>query len=466
MSLQISAESTSFEADPQVISTVISSLATEGYKPLLSEAKRQFFKALTGKDTPLISSEAADDVHKAPYRYAQLTGNANERSHVPLAGDVFVAEGSAALLYLLLYAQETTSGSDQTEPTRYLEAGCIGLDYVVTELQEFLLKLGIILKEAGVKASWGSVQNRNPRFVAVSQDRQLGFESGDNMTDEEVKASETLNDSRIREFADTLKRAGQIWAVDVAKENSIFVSRLEEAKLLTKEYVVICRQTLSQVNRVRRREGVQQMSQMGVLCSCGSPIDSEKVEELLIASPLLKRMLDRNFWTSAKLIEALRRFGVPPDRSSFSIHEGVEEVDVLVDLDGKLLLIDLQEDEFLTRDVYRFAARMGGYKPDYAFIVATRGIAPGAKEQFNKMGTEGKIMFVTTFAELLSELARVVDEIRTNRAKEILGQFEVFAEIGVPLGNLFLDRIQVQAAGKSKLGPQPVTMHAAARVLP
>ena len=170
---------------------------------------------------------------------------------------MFVAEGSAALLYLLLYAQETTSGSDQIEPTRYLEAGCIGLHYVVTELQEFLVKLGIILKQAGVKANWDSVQNRNPRFVAVSQNRGLGFESGDNMTDEELKASETLNDSRIREFADTLKRAGQIWAADVAKEDSIFVSRLEEAKLLTREYVVICRQTLNQVNRVSRREGVQ-----------------------------------------------------------------------------------------------------------------------------------------------------------------------------------------------------------------
>ena len=77
MSLQISAESTSFEASPQVISTVISSLATEGYKPLLSEAKRQFFKALTGKDTPLTSSEAADEVHKRLYRQAQLTGTAN-----------------------------------------------------------------------------------------------------------------------------------------------------------------------------------------------------------------------------------------------------------------------------------------------------------------------------------------------------------------------------------------------------
>jgi hypothetical protein len=142
-------------------------------------------------------------------------------------------------------------------------------------------------------------------------------------------------------------------------------------------------------------------------------------------------------------------------------------VDALVDLDGKLLLLELQDDKFSTRDAYRFAARMGAYKPDYAFVVATRGFAPGAKEQFSKMGTEGEMTYVTTLAELSSELARVVDEIRSARASEIFQEFEVLSDIGVPLQDIFLERIREQAAGKAKLGPQPVPIRpAVAKVLP
>src|SRR5439155_18215278 len=131
---------------------------------LLSEAKRRFLEALTGTDKSLASSDEAE-VRKGLYRHALLTGTACERVRVPVAGDVFVAEGKAGLLYLFLYSQEA-SGSPQTpgQLTRHLEAGCIGPDYVLTELQDFLVTLAVVLKELGVKASWSRVEDRNPRF--------------------------------------------------------------------------------------------------------------------------------------------------------------------------------------------------------------------------------------------------------------------------------------------------------------
>jgi hypothetical protein len=334
-------------------------------------------------------------------------------------------------------------------------------------LQEFLVAVAVVLKQVAVKANWSTVQDRNSRFVGVSQNEDLGFESGDSMTEEEVEASAILSESRIREFAGAVKRSGQMLATDVVKEDSAFVPTLEEGKLLTREYVVICRQTSNQINRVSRRERVDQMSQMGVLCSCGSPIGRERVEELLVPTALLRRMLDQSYWTSAKLVEALRRFGISADKSVFDIQHGAEEMDALADVDGKLLLFELQDEEFSMRDAYRFGGRIGMYNPDYAFIVATRGIAPDAKEHFKKVGTEAEIVYVTTLPELASELARVIDEIRSQKASTILGEFEVLGDIGVPLRNVLLDRIRMQAAGKSKLGPQPVPMpSAAAKVFP
>jgi hypothetical protein len=89
MSLQILAEATPFDADPKVMSTVIESLAAEGYKPLLREAKRRFVEALAGHDKLLVSAKGSE-VRERLYRHALMTGMRNERERLPVAGDLFL----------------------------------------------------------------------------------------------------------------------------------------------------------------------------------------------------------------------------------------------------------------------------------------------------------------------------------------------------------------------------------------
>ena len=467
MSLEFSAESTPFEADEKTIVTLITSLSHAGYKPLLREAKSTFIAALTGREDAFLSAETID-LDERLYRYAQMDVTDNECRRIPIAGDVFVPKARTGLLYLLLYSEDN-EGEPSTahEASRRLEAGCITGDYVIAELQEFLLTLSIALQEIGAEASWSRVQNRNQRFLILSRSKDLGFAPGDGMTDEEVRACDILSESHIREFAAVLKQSRQMSLADVPGAEMAWVSKLEAANLLTKEYVVICRQTSAPVNRLKRRERLEQISQMGVLCSCGNPIGSEKLEELLVATALLQRMLDRSFLISAKLMEALRRFGVSQDQFLFSMHDNPAQVEALIDLDGKLLFIEVHEENFSTRDAYRFAARLGSYKPDYSFILAAAGMAAGTKEQFNKMATEGRIACVTSLTDLMIALTRVVDEIRNAQIVAVLEQFETMAHIGVPVRDLLLARIQAPTQAEVKFGPQSVTTpYSVANVLP
>jgi hypothetical protein len=81
------------------------------------------------------------------------------------------------------------------------------------------------------------------------------------------------------------------------KEESISNELIKEG-LLSKEYVIICRQTSNQINRVKSRDVIENMREMGILCSCGRIISSERIEELFSPTPALQKMLDQGYWTT------------------------------------------------------------------------------------------------------------------------------------------------------------------------
>jgi hypothetical protein len=228
------------------------------------------------------------------------------------------------------------------------------------------------------------------------------------------------------------------------------VEVLVNEKLLSREYAVICRQTSNQVNRVKSMEVLERMREHEVQCSCGRPIADELVQELYSPSPVLQKLLNQSYWLTARLVSALRRLGVADDRILLNLQEGPEEIDTFVDLEGSLLMFELKDNEFSMGHAYPFAGRIGIYRPDYAIIVSTEGVAPDVKAYMNKISPGAKVRYVESLEQMQQELLRVKEEIYNELALRTLASLDGLALAQIPLTRILSAKIGVKVpSGRS-----------------
>ncbi|HZX12903.1 MAG TPA: hypothetical protein VFF49_00710 [Thermodesulfobacteriota bacterium] len=265
-----------------------------------------------------------------------------------------------------------------------------------------------------------------------------------------MEIAEHLEDVSSRNIAVVVKRSGGILASDLTKRADIkpeqtqtAIEQLSKAGLLSQEYVVICKKTSNQVNRVNSKEKVKQMTEIGVLCSCGNPIGQERIEELFSPTPILQKMLDQSYWMTARLVRLLKVLNIPNERILLNLQEGAEEIDAFVDLEGTLLMFELKDNEFSMGHAYPFGGRIGLYKPDIAVIIATKGVAPEVREYFKRVKPAAEIVYVGSLDEFDENLQMVVMQSRSRRAYELISQFEPMASIEIPVAQMITNQLGI-----------------------
>jgi len=209
-----------------------------------------------------------------------------------------------------------------------------------------------------------------------------------------------------------------------------------ESNLLSTEYVVICKKTSNQINRVRDHATIDKVAEAGLICSCGRPINEERIEELLVPTDILHKMLNQSFWTTVRLVRSLREIGVLDENILLNLREGADEIDAFINLDGVLLMVELKDSEFSMGHAYPFAGRISQYKPVYALIVSTQGIDADVTQYFDRVKPEAKIIYIKTLEQLKPSLEKIALEIRSKEAGEILKLIEANNFMAIPLVDL------------------------------
>jgi hypothetical protein len=448
VSLQIRAESTPFKGKPSTVTAIIKRLTDDGYRALLTEAKQKFVEVVAGQSNPIEEATSFEDgqlFRMNNFYYVRDEGR------VPIGGDIFLSRKADGLLYLTAMATESRMQRLRGEITsaRTLEVGLITANNNFDELHAFIEAVSSCAKAEGLEPTWSAVVSENPKFGALGGTEGIQFVPGTTVSDQELRVSTVLERASAREFAFAVKRAGGMLAADAVKKGGTgpdqlpeIINSLEKSQLVSQEYVIICKRSSNQVNRVDQRHKIDDMSKMGILCSCGNPIGRERIEELYVPTPLLKKMLDQSYWMTTQLVQQLAALGVPLNKILLNLQEGAEEVDAFVDLDGKLVMFELKDNEFSMGHAYPFGGRIGLYKPDFAFIVASKGIAPDVREYFKRVKPEAELVYVGNLSELQSNLQKIMDKVRSQKATAVVSEFEALAMMNIPLRNLLDSRIQ------------------------
>ena len=196
------------------------------------------------------------------------------------------------------------------------------------------------------------------------------------------------------------------------------------------------------------RDAIDKMTEAGVLCSCGSPIADERIEELFLPTPVLDKLLKQSYWTTARLVYILRQLGIHDNSILLNLHDGPEEVDSFIDMDGAFLMLELKDGEFSMGHAYKFGSRIGLYNPHYAIIVSTKGVAPEVKNHFAKAKPQSTLVYVDKMSQLTSSLEDILKDVHSKRAVQVLADLD---SVTIPLLPVLAAKIGFRLSNRQEI---------------
>jgi hypothetical protein len=455
MTLNICAKITSCSQDLNAIQSVLDALVMQGYTPLIRTAKSQFNKVFQDASLP-VPPISDDPEFYMNYAYRTRVGPRSRLdSRLPIAGDFFASKNDGSTFYMILAVSDSSAvirqGVEQ-EPETSLEIGHIGNVVNTEEFDDIVKIISDTLASRNINLDWHNVERSSEQLVSLASNDDNRFLPATNMSDDELSFAEVFSDDRTRNLAITVKRSGGILANDLIKKSGAkseeveaFFERMTRDGLLNREYVIICHKSSNQINKVDSMEKIAKMAELGVLCSCGRPIQDERVQELYSPSVSLQKMIDQSYWMTARLVRALKTFHIPEHKIFLNVQDGAEEVDAFVDIDGSLLMFELKDNEFSMGHAYPFGGRIGLYRPDYAVIFATKGIAPEVRDYFNKSRPGAKLIYVGNVSELETNIEKIISQIRSARIENILSLLEPISTNYFPLSSVLMNHLGIEA---------------------
>jgi len=212
-------------------------------------------------------------------------------------------------------------------------------------------------------------------------------------SDVTVRAAKALADRATRMLAISIKSSRGLLARDIEKQADIkatseLVEKLISDGVAVRDVVVVCGVTQTQVARVPDRGSLAKLSEEGLRCACGKPIDKESAEDLLTITDLGALLLDKSRWLSVLVREELAALGVRRGDILLECQLGSDEVDCIAQVSGEITIFELKDKEFNTGNAYSFSAKISAINPGYSIIISTDKVASDVKERFSRVRRE------------------------------------------------------------------------------
>ena len=220
--------------------------------------------------------------------------------------------------------------------------------------------------------------------------RAEGREPAPEPSRQELRAAELLQDRVARTLTLAIKASGGLLVRDLLKQVSAdahdriegLTDNLKDTRIIESEIVVVCTKTHGQITRSPSREVINELSEKGIKCACGKPLNEERMEEALTITELGRSMLDKSHWLTILLVEELCAVGLTRDAVLLEYSPVDDGVNCIANISGEVTLFDLTEREFNLGDAYSMGAKIGVVRPQHPVIVTTERVGSDAKEHF------------------------------------------------------------------------------------
>jgi hypothetical protein len=268
----------------------------------------------------------------------------------------------------------------------------------------------------------------------------------------ELKAVEALRDKGNRQMALAIKSAGGLLVTDLRRQlqkadqgrSDEIRNSLEKEGLIDNEFVVMCSHTKEQVMRIPSHKVLEEVRRLNARCGCGKPMADEIVEEAVAVLPPCFELLEGSGWMTVLITDELQKAGIPLDSILVEEQVGADEMDVIAQVGGDVILFELKDREFNLRDAYSFAAKVNLIQADLAVIVTTDKVGNDVRDHFKRAESASQrrqhfaedysaassIRYIEGLADLGQQIKSIVGEISMAQAVVLVRSVLPLASIG------------------------------------
>lgn len=238
---------------------------------------------------------------------------------------------------------------------------------------------------------------------------------------------ELLKDTNFRNTIIRTKQAKDPTLNNIVKSTGLDESTVDpllakavEDKILVRQYNVVCSSCNSALARVSSKSAISQMARDRVACpSCKAEIKDTSYVDCYVVADSISPILEKSTWMHMYVRKKLDPF-IPNHRVRTSVIDGPNELDLIANMDGSLLLMELKDARFSIGHAYSFVGKCSQYKPDIPMIVTTEGVDKDVKEYIKNIGINTH--YVEALTDLVEVLKSVFSQKNTQKLANLIGE--------------------------------------------
>jgi hypothetical protein len=214
---------------------------------------------------------------------------------------------------------------------------------------------------------------------------------------------------------------------DKMKADTI-LEKLVQTKLMTKDFVVLCKEKGQQIIKVASRQAIEETSQKGLKCFlCGKPISEENIEELLCNTELGRKMIDKGYWMPVRVLETLGRLGI---KNQEVVKEAEEDFFTLYFLSsGEIVMAATLPRKFSLSDAYTLNAKLSVSQAGVGIVVSTHPVSIIYKEFLIQSNPERSLYFLEIFSNLEERLEQIIKTQQQETIRRVTESFTKFTSV-------------------------------------
>jgi len=210
---------------------------------------------------------------------------------------------------------------------------------------------------------------------------------------ETIPVLELLEDRGFRSTVVRTRQAKDPTLTNIVKSTGLHKStvrrHLDKAlaqNVITRHYNAVCKSCGGALARVASLEKIAHLASDGVSCAkCKTPLTDQSFEECFLVDEKIGKLLDGSKWMCMYLRHHLRPF-VATGTILTGVIDGPNELDLIANVDGSLLLAELKDAQFSIGHAYSFVGKCSQYRPDIAVICTTEHVDKDVKEYLENTG--------------------------------------------------------------------------------
>ncbi|HYC03263.1 MAG TPA: hypothetical protein VED40_08230 [Azospirillaceae bacterium] len=165
--------------------------------------------------------------------------------------------------------------------------------------------------------------------------------------------------------------------------------QFSEAGVVRTDQVIECKANGSPLCRIDNQSEAIPDSVLNLVCvGCNRSYRSENFTEGYALTELGKKLVVKSHWLTVWATDQLVTLGIPLDVIKWNVHDGSEEVDIILDYYGKKWIFELKDKEFGGGDAHALNYRQVRYQADKAIIFTTEKISADAKKIFSEVSKQ------------------------------------------------------------------------------